>query len=377
MHILQLDSIEPETYGGMEEWIRLVSGGLAARGHRVTVVGRTGAEFLRRVELDTRGVETLHLAIAGDFGPLVIARLRTFMRQRAVDIVTVNFNKDIRLAGIAARWAGRPRVIWRVGLDIAGDRLRHRLLTPRLVDAVITPSAALKKQIVAHGYISPEMVTVIPNGIPDRPVHEQRPQAARRLREKYGLPPAALVAVTSGRFVDQKGHAYLVAAAGEIIRQAPDIRFLWLGDGPLETRLKAAIADAGLESFFVFAGMLRDFDLELAGSDFMLHPAVEEPFGFVLIEAMRAGLPVAATRVGGIPEVVAEGSSAVLFPPRDPAALAAAAVALACDSDARTRLGRAGRERFEQRFSADRLVDDVERFFLSQLEEAGQSHGTA
>ncbi|HOZ08713.1 MAG TPA: hypothetical protein PKW75_10540, partial [candidate division Zixibacteria bacterium] len=76
----------------MEEWIRLVSGGLAARGHRVTVVGRTGAEFLRRVELDTRGVETLHLAIAGDFGPLVIARLRTFMRQRAVDIVTVNFN---------------------------------------------------------------------------------------------------------------------------------------------------------------------------------------------------------------------------------------------------------------------------------------------
>lgn len=378
MNLLLLDSIEPQTYGGMEEWIRLVALGLAGRGHKVTVAGRPDSELLRRIQSDSAGtVELLPIEISSDFNPVTISRLRNYLAEHEIDLVTVNFNKDIRLGGIAARLEGRPRVIWSVGLDITKDSLIHKILTPRLVDSVIVPSESLKAQITRHGYIPPELVSVIPIGIPDRPAAIGRAEAKAQLRRKYHLPDNAVIAVTSGRFVAQKGHRYLIAAAASILAAIPSMRFLWLGDGPLQQELQAEINDAGLTSHFIFAGMLRDFDLELAGSNLMIHPSIEEPFGIVILEAMRASLPVVASDVGGIPEVVKEGETALLIPPRDPGALASAVIQVASDSSLRDRMGRAGRVRFEHFFTSDRMLDRVEEYFVSQINSTGCANGNA
>lgn len=364
MNLLFLDSVERGTFGGYENWIALVAKYFAERGHRVTAVGRPGSEYLRRTLAESEKIETIELPISGDFNPLTISRLKRILSERQVDLMTVNFNKDVRLGGLAARWYGPTRVCWRLGLDITSNKWVHRWLSPRLVDGVIVPSQALKKQVTRHGYLTDEMVAVIYNGTEDKRFARPDTEAACTLRDKYNLDQDNLVAVVVGRFVDQKGHKYLVEAASEIVRQVPKVVFLFLGDGHHEASLRSRIAELGLVQNFVFAGMLDKIDLELAGSDLMVHPAIEEPFSHALLEGMRAGLPIVASRVGGIPEALVDGECALMVPARDPGSLAAATIQLLRSAETRTAFGQAAQERWRSHFRIDTMMQQVEAYFM-------------
>jgi glycosyltransferase involved in cell wall biosynthesis len=363
MNVLFLDSIECETYGGMEEWIRLVASGIQERDHRVLVVGRSGSEFLRRV--GESGIQTLPLAITGDFNPLTIARVRKQLLSDKTDLVCVNFTKDIRLGGLAARFGGRAQVVWSVGLDITKDSWAHRALTPRLIDSVIVPSESLKQQITARGYIRPEIVTVIPVGIPDNPAAVKSAEAVKAVRERFKLPPDATVAVTVGRFVEQKGHITLIDAIPELDRQWPNLYYLFLGDGPLQPVLKSRAEALGVLDKLRFAGMLDDTSEIVAGADLMIHPSIEEPFGIAILEGMRAGLPIVASEVGGIPEVVGTLGGAILVEPRNPSALASAVIDILGDKARAEEMSRRNRSRFVEHFTVSTMIDRVERQFTA------------
>ena len=365
MNLLFLDSVDEGTFGGYENWIMLVAKYFAARGHQVTAVGRPGSEYLRRITAECDKIETIGLPISGDFNPLTIVRLRGIIAERRVDLMTVNFNKDVRLGGLAARWHGTTRVCWRIGLDITSDKWIHRWLSPKLVDGVIVPSQALKRQVTRYGYLTDDMVKVIYNGTEDRQFARPDPESAQLLRSKYHLEPDALVAVVVGRFVDQKGHRYLVEASPEIVRQVPSVVFLLLGDGHLEESLRSRVAELGLIRNFVFAGMLDNIDLELAGSDLMVHPAIEEPFSHAILEGMRAGLPIVASQVGGIPEALIEGTTGCMVPARDPATLAASVVRLLESEETRAALGWATQERWRNYFRIDTMMQKVEEYFMA------------
>ncbi len=367
MNVLFLNSIEKETYGGMEEWVRLAAVGLAQRQHNVTIAGRRGSEYLRRVAATSEAVRLLPLDISGDFNPLTIATLRKFFAANNIEIVVVNFNKDVRLGGLAARWEGKPRVVWSVGLDITKDNPIHRFLTPRLIDGVIVPSHALKKQITRSRYVEESLVDVIPIGIADRGYTRPTKEAVAAVREKFAIPEDTVVAVTVGRFVEQKGHRCLIDAARRITAAFPRVVFLLLGDGPLRGELEAMIARFGLERHFLLAGMREDVDAILAGADMMIHPSIEEPFGIALLEGMRAGLPIVASRVGGIPEVVREEETAVLVEPRQSEAIAEAVIRLLEDPSLRETLGAAGHRRWREEFRIDVMVDRVERYLTNML----------
>ncbi len=372
MNILFLDSIERDVYGGMEEWIRLAATGLAQRKHTVTVAGRKGSEYLRRVQASSDQISICELDISGDFNPLTIARLKKLIYDSNIEIVVVNFNKDIRLGGLAARLAGSANVIWSVGLDITKDSLIHKLLTPRLIDGVIVPSEALRKQITRHGYVRDEICRVIPIGIADSDSKATSEDPGDIIRKKYNIPGDCVIAVTVGRFVNQKGHIYLVEAATDIVKKHPEIRFLWLGDGPLENKLRSAIKTSNLENHFILAGMLDDVAPELAGSDLMIHPSIEEPFGIAVLEGMRAGLPVAAGNVGGIPEVVSEGETAILFEPRNPDDIAEKVSAILQDRDKMMAMGQAGRKRWQKLFKLENMIDGLEEY-MSAVRKSSQS----
>jgi glycosyltransferase involved in cell wall biosynthesis len=367
MNLLFLDSVDEGTFGGYENWIVLVAKYFAGRSHLVTAVGRPGSEYLRRTKAACDKIETIGLPISGDFNPLTIARLRGILAERRVDLMTVNFNKDVRLGGLAARWHGTTRVCWRIGLDITSDKWVHRWLSPKLVDGVIVPSQALKRQVTRHGYLTDNMVKVIYNGTEDRQFACPDPESARRLRNKYHLERDSLVAVVVGRFVDQKGHRYLVEASPEIVKQVPNVVILLLGDGHLEESLRSRISELGLDGHFVFAGMLDNIDLELAGSDLMVHPAIEEPFSHAILEGMRAGLPIVASHVGGIPEALVEGECGYMVPARDPAKLAASVVRLLKSEETRAAFGRAAQERWRNHFRIDTMMAQVETFFMALI----------
>ncbi|UCC45485.1 MAG: glycosyltransferase family 4 protein [Candidatus Zixiibacteriota bacterium] len=374
MKLLFLNSVPSDVFGGMENWIGLIAEGLVKRGHKAHIAGRTGSEFLRRTRVMSPTSEILELDISGDFNPITIAKLNNFIRSHDIEAVVANFNKDIRLGGLATAWNADTKLIWSAGLDLVGDGIAHRVLTPRLVDAVITPSAALKSRIASHGTIPESIIEVIPIGIGEPVLSITREEARSQLRDRCGLPSDCLVAVTSGRFVNQKGHVYLVEAATELVRRFSNLRFLWLGNGPLEGVLRDKLQQTGLTDHVIFAGMLDQFGLELAGSDIMLHPSIEEPFGIVLLEGMRAGLPIVASRVGGIPEVVEEGVSALLVEPCRPDLLAAAAGDLLNDGSKLEKFGQAGLRRWQQHFSLALMIDRVEDF-LGRVVAGGVSCG--
>jgi glycosyltransferase involved in cell wall biosynthesis len=367
MNILFLDSIDRDVFGGYENWILQAAEHFAKRGCGVTVAGRPGAEYLRRAAGLGMEINILELGISGDFNPLTIRRLKRYLSDRKIDVMTVNFNKDVRLGGLAAQWYGKTRVVWRIGLDITRNGLLHRLLSPRLVDGVIVPSQALKNQVTRYGYLTDEMVRVIHIGAREPALRHRDPGTREALREKYGLAKDSVVAVTVGRFVDQKGHIHLVEAARRVVQQAPETVFLFLGNGPREQLLRGRIDELGLERHFCFAGMLDSYDLELAGADLQIHPSVEEPFSFAILDGMRTGLPIVASRVGGIPEVLIDGESAILVPPREPQQLAAAVVELLSAPEKMRALGEAGRRRWEENFRVEKTMNEVESYITALL----------
>ncbi len=361
MNLLFLDSIEAETFGGMEEWIRLVAVGLKARGHCSIAVGRNESEFLRRV--GACGIESVELRISGDFDPVTIASLSSLICQRKIDLVCVNFNKDVRLGGLAAKLAGSVPVVWSVGLDIAGDSWVHRTLTPQLISGVVVPSNSLKTQLLAHGYLPADKIEVVPIGIEEISGSQRTESARQNLQRQFSVSPDSLVAVTVGRFVEQKGHSYLIASIPHIVSRHPNLRFLLLGDGPFRDPLQRQANDQGVAEKVIFGGMRDDVAGILAGCDLMIHPSVEEPFGIALLEGMRAGLPVVASRVGGIPEVLGGGVGGMLIESRSSNAIASTVTNL-CDRRGEFgALGRANRVRFESLFTAEKMTDRMEQYF--------------
>ncbi len=362
MNILFLDSVDKDTFGGYQNWISLVSKGLCEKGHTVFAAGRPGSEYLRRVGEVNKRIKKFPLDISGDFNPFTITKIKRFLGREEIDLVVCDFNKDVRLGGIAAKLNGKTKVLWRLGLDITKNRFVHRFLTPRLVDAIGVPSEGLKKQIVRFNYLDPNKIRVIPHGIPDNGSARIEADADVKLREKYGLDKDSIVAVTSGRLVTQKGHVYLVEAAEEIIKRHPRVRFLLLGNGPLEDSLRNKMETLGVDKYFVFAGMLDNLDLEYAGADIMIHPSIDEPFGFSILEGMRAGLPVVATRVGGIPEVVREGETAILINARVAYEISDATNKLLDSPKLMAKMGEAGRARWRNELNLDIMLNRWEKY---------------
>lgn len=359
-NILFLNSIEAGVWGGLEHWMELTGTGLARRGHRVTFAGRANSSFLRRVSMHPT-TTVLPLTISGDFHPTTVRQLADAAAAGSTDLVLCNFVKDVRLAELARTFHHlQYRIIWTPGVNLAKKTLSHKYLFSRFVDKAIVPSGALRDDIIASGFLSPDRFEVIPIGIDETLWQSSRDDGRRFLMDRYDLPDDAFVCLTSGRFVKQKGHQYLVEAARLLADRQPNLIYVLLGNGPLQTDLMEQIKRRELTDRFVFCGLLEDHRQTVFAGDLYVHPAVTEPYGIVLVEAMAAGLPVVATRVGGIPEVVLENETALLVEPADAKALSEAIERMVVDSPRRTAFGLAGRIRFRDRFRLDTMIDRIE-----------------
>jgi glycosyltransferase involved in cell wall biosynthesis len=177
-----------------------------------------------------------------------------------------------------------------------------------------------------------------------------------------------------GRLVERKGVAGLLDAVGRL-PAALGTRLEIIGEGPERPRLEAQIRQAGLHDRVVLRGRVSTADLRAAyaAADVLVLPSVldsrsdTEGLGVVLLEAMSYGVPVIASRIGGIPDIVGDGETGLLVPPGDPGALAAALERLAVDPGLRQRLGSAGREHVRAHFSWDSIVARWEECYAAAL----------
>jgi glycosyltransferase involved in cell wall biosynthesis len=172
------------------------------------------------------------------------------------------------------------------------------------------------------------------------------------------------------RLNDLKGITYLLDAIPSVLAQCPDARFLIVGDGPRRRDFEAYAERNGYRDRAIFTGFRLDVPEILKEISVSVLPSLSEGLSNTLIESMAAGVPVIATRVGGNPEIVEDGVTGLLAPPRDVGALAHAITMLLQNPERAEIMGKAGRDRIARAFSLDRAIDETQRLYVSLLEHS-------
>jgi glycosyltransferase involved in cell wall biosynthesis len=159
-----------------------------------------------------------------------------------------------------------------------------------------------------------------------------------------------------GRLEEAKGFGYLIDAIPGLLRRYPDLIIAIAGQGPLRDALERRAAELGVAGSVRFVGFCADVQRFYDALDVFVLPSLCETLGYVLLEAMATSLPVVGTRVGGVPEVISDGESGLLVPPRDPAAIARAIESLLGSEELRSRFGREGQQRVVEEFHERDMV---------------------
>jgi glycosyltransferase involved in cell wall biosynthesis len=240
----------------------------------------------------------------------------------------------------------------------------------RLSTHVVVNSTSVRDLLVQRDGLPEDKIRILYNG-----VDVDRFSTARRDRQAL-LPavvgPAKLIAVVANMYIRGKGHACLVAAATQICHQFPETVFLLIGDGPEQPKLERQVIESGLQKNFLFVGRRKDVPELLACCDLSVLPSEAEALPNSVLEAMAAGLPVVATSVGGIPEIIQDEENGLLVPPQNSHALAEAVIRLLEDSDLAKRLATAGQERMRTQFGFDRLLEALHQLYSEAPRAQGQ-----
>jgi len=294
-----------------------------------------------------------------------VRRMREVFRAERPAVVHAHLSWPLACRyGVLAAWLARvPAIVATAQLYIDFWQERHGRLQQRLMTAalrrIIAVSHEVKARYAGDLRVPEHKLTVVPNGIPV-PRVPGRADPALRARLVEGRPD--YVVLTPARFHEQKGHAYLLEAAVQV----PDATFVLAGEGSLRAEMERRARELGVAGRCVFLGQRSDVPALLAAADLFVLPSLFEGLPLSVLEAMAAARPVIATAIGGTDEVVTDGVTGLLVPPRDPAALGSAIRRLRADSKLARRLAAAGRDRVEREFSSDvtargamRVYDEV------------------
>ena len=324
---------------------------LVAAGHSVPAF-----EELARAQ----GVPLETLPIRGVFDRRLLAALTEKLRTAAPDLVHTHLiHADLH--GVrAARAANVPHVVTSRHNDNRALRIRLvRQLDRRMwrrVDAGIAISEAVHQFVLRTEGAPPQKLCTIHYGLDPQTVSAP-PDARARLRAELGLPEDTLLIGSVCRLIRQKGLVYGLRGFAKVAEAFPSAHYVLAGRGPLQQALQAEAHTLGVGERVHFLGWREDAHAVMAALDVLLAPSLWEGFGLIFLEAMALGVPIVATRVSAIPEVVADGETGWLVPPRNPAAIAEALrAALSAPAERRAR-GQAGRHRLEARFTVRRMVE--------------------
>jgi len=303
----------------------------------------------------------------GDVDVGLIGRLRSVIAAQHPDLVHLHSRRGADLlGGLAARLAGVPCVLSR-RVDNPESRL-WVAIKYRLFDHVITISAGIREVLLSEG-LPADKVSCVHSAV-DQQAWQRGCDRAAFLHE-FDLSEDASVAGMIAQFIPRKGHLHLLAALPQVLREHARLRVLLFGQGPLLAEVRSAIATQGLEGSVKLAGFRADLADWLGCLDLVVHPAEMEGLGVSLLQAAAAGLPIIASRAGGMPEIVEHAVNGLLIDPGDTQGLADAMNRLLDDPALRAAMGQRGRERVAAYFSLPAMVDGNLAVYRRVLERRG------
>jgi glycosyltransferase involved in cell wall biosynthesis len=352
--------------GGAEQHLLILLPALRERGVDARFLSLDAGHDAERFHsaLDDRDVPWRRVRSGYDVSPRLAANVVRAVHAGSPDILHTHMVHSDVYGSLAAHILRTPFVSTRHNDD------RYLLGPFRYVDRafmhgvrrIVAISDAVRTFHIRAGLDAEKLVTIRYGlDVVPMPPSELTPEAA-------GIPAGVPLVLAIGRLIEQKDHATLLEAFARVHRTHPDARLAILGWGPLETSTKALVRKLGLDDVVVMPGRVEPRDW-LVRADVFAHTSQWEGFGIVLLEAMLAGLPVVATRVSAIPEIVVDGKTGLLAPPGDAAAVADALTRLLDDGELREILGASGLGRAHDEFSVRHMVEGTIRVYEEALRQ--------
>jgi glycosyltransferase involved in cell wall biosynthesis len=357
VHIAKMTGV-----AGTENHLLTLLPGLQARGldvHLIVLVEPDKTMDSYIAQMTSLGVPAEPVIIHRDVEWPLIGRLAQKIRAGAYDAVHTHLIHADWHGVVAARRAGVRRIFWSGHND---DPFRYRLPIRliqaylwRRISAGIAISEAVRQFMIRVEWAPPGKAVTVHYGLKVSGMADT--QARESLRAGLGIDPGARVVGSVCRLIEQKGLPYALQAFRRVIDKVPGAHYVIIGDGPLRPALQAQIDALGLAGRVHLPGWRANAAALMPAFDLFLMPSLWEGFGLVALEAMAARLPVIASRISALPEIVVEGETGYLVTPADSDGLAQHMIRLLTDSTLAARMGGAGRARLEDEFSADRMID--------------------
>jgi glycosyltransferase involved in cell wall biosynthesis len=355
MFSLHIDTAR--TWRGGQNQVLLTVNGLREIGQRAALVAHPDGELRKRA---AEGLELVPLAPKSEMDLTAAWRLNRVIKRLKPDIIHAHDAHGVAVASLALSLGTSLRSASIIEPPLVVSRrvdfhLRHNSFSRwkhRQVDCFIAASEAIRKMLVADG-VAEERTVTVHEGIDVEHVGAAPPV---NVHQAFFLPHGAPVVGNIAALVPHKGQRHLIEAAHLVVQKMPDVRFVILGEGELREPLERVIKEYRLEKHVLLPGFRTDVLGCLKRFDLFVMSSVTEGLGTSLLDAMACSRPIVATTAGGIPEVVEDGVTGMLVPPRDHAALADAILSLIGDPKRRQTMGDAGFARVNEKFTVERMI---------------------
>ena len=310
-----------------------------------------------------------------------IPGLTKYLKRIGADLVHTQLEAANILGNLSAKFLGLPSMCTihvMPSLDVKTRTKLHQrvewFVLRHFCDRVISVSEQARSYHLQISGSSAEQVTTIYNGI-DLSAFVSMDDAKEReaVRLEFNIPQDANVLMTVAVLRPPKGIQFMIRALPDVLIPHPNTYYLIVGDGSHHDALIDEAGKAGVSGRVIFTGMRKDVPQLLAAGDVFVLPSLTEALPTVLAEAMAARLPVIASRVGGIPEMIANGQNGLLVEPEDPASLSHACIRLLEQPETRTTMGAAGWKIVNQKFSIERQVEQLKELYLEKLQHDRKS----
>jgi glycosyltransferase involved in cell wall biosynthesis len=343
--------------GGQEKRVLAELKGLSARGHQVFLVCREEAGI--KAEAGKAGVPVYTLPLKSPYDLTSIFALRRILKRMAIDVVNTHSGIDSWVGGIAAKLAGVPLLVRTRHLNIPLKRTVLNFIH-YLPDMYITCGKNMKATLVGECGFPDRKVVSIPTGVDSLFFGVSRDMS---LKQEFGIPEASPVVSNIGILRRVKGHETTLNAVKRVVDFCPEVRFLLVGDGPRRVELEKMTDSLGIGRHVIFTGFLSDVTRILSFTDVSVLSSWSEGLPQSVLQAMAAGVPVVATEVGGVPEVVMNGKTGLLVRAGDSEGLAEGIIRLLSDRDDAIRMAANARALVLERHSEEAMLDRIEELY--------------
>jgi glycosyltransferase involved in cell wall biosynthesis len=342
-------------WGGQERRIISEMAGMARRGHHVVLATRPQCRIA--AEAAKIGIPVLLLPMRNKADLASIIPLARYLSREGIQVVNTHSGVDSWIGAFAAKLARTPALVRTRHLNIPLKRNWVNFVH-YMANRIVSCGQTMKSQLVEGCGFPPEQVISIPTGIDFARFTPARPRS--QVRQELGIAEDEFAVLMVGVIRSVKRHEIALRAFQAFLEKHPAAQLLLAGDGPMRERMVELAAELGIAGKARFLGHREDVPDLMAAADLLLLTSRSEGVPQAVTQALGLGLPVVATAVGGVPELIIHERTGLLVPPEDPHAAAEAMLRVADDAQLAARLGGAGRRHALAEFSLDAMLDNTE-----------------